>query len=156
MEQHYQKASSVDYSLKEGETLVLQIKNVRFLVPLAFLGSNKVWWLWLIELQKSTQSLKSKFFEQGLNNLSLDEKGSKEPTICLKPPPPPPSPLSPVIADQRPPADFPSNLSLEGTTNGSSTPHTATESQSREQLSKENQSSDDTIEDDFGDFQAAD
>lgn len=28
MEQHYQTTSSVDYSLKEGETLVLQIKNV--------------------------------------------------------------------------------------------------------------------------------
>lgn len=28
MEEQYQKASSVDYSLKEGETLVLQIKNV--------------------------------------------------------------------------------------------------------------------------------
>lgn len=27
MEQHYQHSSSVDYSLKEGETLVLQIKN---------------------------------------------------------------------------------------------------------------------------------
>lgn len=31
MEQHYQKTSTVDYSLKEGETLVLQIKNVRLL-----------------------------------------------------------------------------------------------------------------------------
>lgn len=28
MEQHFQTTSSVDYSLKEGETLVLQIKNV--------------------------------------------------------------------------------------------------------------------------------
>jgi len=27
MEQHYQQTSSVDYSLKEGETLVLQIKT---------------------------------------------------------------------------------------------------------------------------------
>jgi hypothetical protein len=27
MEQHYQQASLVDYSLKDGETLVLQIKN---------------------------------------------------------------------------------------------------------------------------------
>ncbi|KAG1346447.1 hypothetical protein COCNU_06G002760 [Cocos nucifera] len=31
MEQHYQTSSSVDYSLKEGETLVLQIKNVSLL-----------------------------------------------------------------------------------------------------------------------------
>ncbi|BAD61235.1 unknown protein [Oryza sativa Japonica Group] len=28
MVQHYEKSSSVDYSLKEGETLVLQLKNV--------------------------------------------------------------------------------------------------------------------------------
>ncbi|RWR97468.1 Adaptin ear-binding coat-associated protein 1 NECAP-1 [Cinnamomum micranthum f. kanehirae] len=131
MEQHYQKASSVDYSLKEGETLVLQLKN------------------------KSTRSSKSKFFEQGLNNLSLNEKGPKEPTICLKPPPPPPGPLSPVIAAQRPPADLPSNLILERT-NGSNAPHTTKESQSIEQFSKEDRSSDDAIEDDFGDFQAAD
>ncbi|KAG7634901.1 NECAP PHear domain [Arabidopsis suecica] len=32
MEQHYQNTSSVDYSLKEGETIVLQLKNVRFTV----------------------------------------------------------------------------------------------------------------------------
>lgn len=30
MVQHYEKQSSVNYSLKEGETLVLQIKNVSF------------------------------------------------------------------------------------------------------------------------------
>ena len=28
MVQHYENTSSVDYSLKEGETLVLQLKNV--------------------------------------------------------------------------------------------------------------------------------
>lgn len=30
MVHHYEKQSSVDYSLKEGETLVLQLKNVSF------------------------------------------------------------------------------------------------------------------------------
>lgn len=30
MEQQFLKTSSVDYSLKEGETLVLQLKNVGF------------------------------------------------------------------------------------------------------------------------------
>jgi hypothetical protein len=30
MVQHYENTSSVDYSLKEGETLVLQLKNVSF------------------------------------------------------------------------------------------------------------------------------
>ncbi|KAJ9686173.1 hypothetical protein PVL29_015190 [Vitis rotundifolia] len=38
MEQHYQKASSVDYSLKDGETLVLQIKNVSSLASLCQLS----------------------------------------------------------------------------------------------------------------------
>lgn len=33
MEQQYQQASSVDYSLKDGETLVLQLKSVEFLTP---------------------------------------------------------------------------------------------------------------------------
>lgn len=28
MEHQYQQSSSVDYSLKEGETLILQLKNV--------------------------------------------------------------------------------------------------------------------------------
>jgi hypothetical protein len=30
MVQHFEKSSSVDYSLKEGETFVLQLKNVSF------------------------------------------------------------------------------------------------------------------------------
>jgi hypothetical protein len=30
MVQHYENTSSVDYSLKEGETLVLQLKKVSF------------------------------------------------------------------------------------------------------------------------------
>ncbi|KAG5597219.1 hypothetical protein H5410_038451 [Solanum commersonii] len=80
MEQQYQKSSSVDYSLKEGETLKLQIKN------------------------KPGGTIRSKFFEQGLNNLSLEEKANrKDSTILLKPPPPPPAPLSPVATDARSP-----------------------------------------------------
>lgn len=34
MEQQYQQTSSVDYSLKDGETLVLQLKNVKSLTPI--------------------------------------------------------------------------------------------------------------------------
>eukprot|EP00262_Sarcandra_glabra_P006976 TRINITY_DN19542_c0_g1_i1.p1 TRINITY_DN19542_c0_g1~~TRINITY_DN19542_c0_g1_i1.p1 ORF type:complete len:289 (+),score=63.45 TRINITY_DN19542_c0_g1_i1:103-969(+) len=128
MEQHYQTSSSVDYSLKEGETLVLQIKN------------------------KGSRSLKSAFFEQGLNNHSPDEKANlKEPTICLKPPP---APLSPVNKVQRPPANLPSSFSLQETTNGSSL-HSTKDPQSREPSSVENQSPQDSGEEDFGDFQAA-
>ncbi|XP_058095639.1 uncharacterized protein At1g03900-like isoform X2 [Magnolia sinica] len=132
MEQHYQKTSSVDYSLKEGETLVLQIKN------------------------KGSRSSKSTFFEQGLNNLSLEEKANmKEPTICLKPPPPPPAPLSPVGTAQKAPVNFPSNFSLQGTTDDSD-PHGPKECQSKEPSSQEDKNSQDTVEDDFGDFQVAD
>ncbi|GER35531.1 adaptin ear-binding coat-associated protein 1 [Striga asiatica] len=75
MEQQYQHTSSVDYSLKDGETLVLQLKNK---------GSGG-----------NSSSIKAK-----LNNLSLEEKvKSQESSIVgLKLPPPPPSPVSPVAA----------------------------------------------------------
>ncbi|KAF8413763.1 hypothetical protein HHK36_001756 [Tetracentron sinense] len=127
MEQHYQKTSSFDYSLKEGETLVLQIKN------------------------KGGRSVKSAFFEQDLNNLSLDENANrKEPTICLKPPPPPPVPLSPVNAVQISPSNLPSNFSLEGTTKDEALHST------KETSSPENQCPQDMPEDDFGDYQTAD
>ncbi|KAJ4749553.1 Adaptin ear-binding coat-associated protein 1 [Rhynchospora pubera] len=70
MEQQYQNTSSVDYSLKEGETLVLQLKN-----------------------KEGSRRAKSAFFEQGLNKLSLADQtteGTKEsPTLSLKLPPPP-------------------------------------------------------------------
>nr|XP_009405581.2 PREDICTED: uncharacterized protein At1g03900 isoform X2 [Musa acuminata subsp. malaccensis] len=56
MEQHYQTTSTVDYSLKEGETLVLQLKN------------------------KGGQKVKSACLEQSLNNLSLDEPSTTEDT----------------------------------------------------------------------------
>ncbi|KAJ4981968.1 hypothetical protein NE237_032805 [Protea cynaroides] len=131
MEQHYQQTSSVDYSLKEGETLVLQIKN-----------------------PKGGRTVKSTFFEQGLNDLSLDEKANrKESTICLKPPPPPPAPLSPVNAVQCYP-NVPSNSSLEGT-NKDEVLHSTEDHQSKEPHSLENQRPQDIPEDDFGDFQAA-
>jgi hypothetical protein len=42
MVQHYEKSSSVDYSLKEGETLVLQLKNVSFHVSY-FGGQTRDW-----------------------------------------------------------------------------------------------------------------
>ncbi|CAH9079809.1 unnamed protein product [Cuscuta europaea] len=80
MEQQFQKMSSTDYSLKEGETLVLEIKNKA--------GGGG--------------TIKSKFFEQGLNHLSLEERGNqKESAILIKPPPPPPTPIGTV--DNSPP-----------------------------------------------------
>ncbi|OVA09198.1 Adaptin ear-binding coat-associated protein 1 NECAP-1 [Macleaya cordata] len=133
MEQQYQKTASVDYSLKEGETIVLQLKN------------------------KGGSSVKSRFFEQGLNNLSLEDKTTKkEPSmICLKPPPPPPAPLSPVNAVQKSPQKFPTNFSLEGTTKDEASLHSTKEHKSTESSSPVNQCSEDAPEDDFGDFQAA-
>ncbi|XP_048563748.1 uncharacterized protein At1g03900-like [Triticum urartu] len=89
MVQHYENTSSVDYSLKEGETLVLQLKN-----------------------KESASKTKSAFFEQGLNKLSFNEKANtKEATVSLKLPPPPPSPVSPTdsgVAISPFKAEFPS------------------------------------------------
>ncbi|KAE9456039.1 hypothetical protein C3L33_12038, partial [Rhododendron williamsianum] len=117
MEQQYQNNSSVDYSLKDGETIVIQLKN------------------------KSGQS---KFFEQGLNNLSLEEKANqKVPAIAIKPPP---APLSPVTTVKSP-SDLPSSLSLDKTSGN--------REQSKEEHSLENQTAPDLPDDDFGDFQAA-
>ncbi|XP_042477667.1 uncharacterized protein LOC122059026 [Macadamia integrifolia] len=129
MEQHYQQTSSVDYSLKEGETLVLQIKN-----------------------PKGGRTVKSTFFEQDLNNLSLDEKESRrESMICLKPPPPPPAPLSPVNV-VRSNSNVPPNSCLEGT-NKEEVLHSSEEHQPKEPYSLE--SPQEIPEDDFGDFQTA-
>ncbi|CAK9133257.1 unnamed protein product [Ilex paraguariensis] len=130
MEQQYQKTSSVDYSLKEGETLVLKIKN------------------------KSNGSVRSKFFEQGLNTLSLEEKGNqKEATICIKPPPPPPAPLSPAVTAVKSPSDLLSKLSLEETSEDKAS--ASAKEHLKEADSVENQSPHETPDDDFGDFQTA-
>uniref|UniRef100_A0A0V0HKB9 Putative ovule protein n=1 Tax=Solanum chacoense TaxID=4108 RepID=A0A0V0HKB9_SOLCH len=130
MEQQYQKSSSVDYSLKEGETLKLQIKN------------------------KPGGTIRSKFFEQGLNNLSLEEKANrKDSTILLKPPPPPPAPLSPVATDVRSPPVSPSKLSLEQSAETKDSA-TAKEEPDKSESVKE-QGPQDVADDDFGDFQAA-
>ncbi|KAL3502691.1 hypothetical protein ACH5RR_037140 [Cinchona calisaya] len=129
MEQQYQRTSSVDYSLKEGEKLVLKLKN------------------------KSGCSTGSKFFEQGLNNLSLEEKVDKKvPVIAIIPPPPPPAPLSPVSPEKSPP-ELPSNLSLKETSEVKNS--TSPEEQSIESAPPENQNTRDIPDDDFGDFQAA-
>jgi hypothetical protein len=85
MEQNYQKSSSADYSLKDGETLVLQIKN------------------------KSGKSPKSKFFEQGL---TVDVKANRKDSVLLQPPPP--GPLSPAYNTAKsPPSQVPPSLSLD-------------------------------------------
>lgn len=149
MEQQYQNNSSVDYSLKDGETIVIQLKNVsacllfhiceftESMCLTSILNRLSIFWC----QQKSGQS---KFFEQGLNNLSLEEKANqKVPAIAIKPPP---APLSPVTTVKSP-SDLPSSLSLDKTSGN--------REQSKEEHSLENQTAPDLPDDDFGDFQAA-
>lgn len=129
MEQHYENTSSVDYSLKDGETLVLQIKN------------------------KPGRSVKSRSLEQGVNNLSLDPKGDrKEPLLSIKPPPPPPA-LSPATTIPNSPSNSQLKIALDETSEAKVpvAPKKGTE----EQIMPENESSEDIPDDDFGDFQAA-
>lgn len=122
MEQQFQNTSSVDYSLKEGETLVLQLKN------------------------KGVSSVKAKTVEQGVSNISIEDKGKqKEGVISIKPPPPPPVLLSPRSSVEK----------------SSSSPEHREDSKQRgsdstqEDCSLESESTEETLDDDFGDFQAA-
>ncbi|CAN8254266.1 unnamed protein product [Cochlearia groenlandica] len=90
MEQHFQNTSSVDYSIKEGETIVIHLKN------------------------RSDKDTKTKVVEKSLNNLALDDKGKSIETIpSIILPPPPPGPLSPVTTAQKSPSSLPPSLSLQ-------------------------------------------
>ncbi|KAL4352624.1 hypothetical protein GQ457_06G034340 [Hibiscus cannabinus] len=143
MEQQFQNTSSVDYSLKEGETIVLQLKNT----------------------QRGGSSVKSKASELGIDKLSLADKGSqKDPILSIKPPPPPPgplspvgstlkSPLSPVDTTGNSPTSSPPKRQLEGTSENEA-PKSA-EEHTYEQHGGEGQITEDIEDDDFGDFQAA-
>ncbi|CAD6237864.1 unnamed protein product [Miscanthus lutarioriparius] len=135
MVQHYEKQSSVDYSLKEGETLVLQLKN-----------------------KESGTKTKSAFFEQGLNKLSVNEKtNTKETPVSLKLPPPP-SPVSPTdsgvaaspfkaeFPPQEQPAAEPMSRTSALPSKGEPAPELPAAAEKMEQ---------ETVDDDFGDFQAA-
>ncbi|TYG44093.1 hypothetical protein ES288_D11G070300v1 [Gossypium darwinii] len=148
MEQQFQKSSSVDYSLKEGETIVLQLKN------------------------KGGSTLKSKAAELGIDKLSLADKGNqKEPILSIKPPPPPPTPLSPVASALKSPQPHPpaqlSPVETTGNSPTSSPPDLRLDGTSEKEASKsgkehrderqcgESQNTEDIEDDDFGDFQAA-
>lgn len=124
MEQQYQQTSSVDYSLKDGETLVLQLKKT----------------------QNDGGSTKSKFFEQRLDNLSLEDKPkNKETPVSIKLPPPPPPPLSPVAAQEKSP--------FSPEQKKTSSDLEKDRSDGSESLEKKELQ--DVRDDDFGDFQAA-
>nr|GEX11952.1 retrovirus-related Pol polyprotein LINE-1 [Tanacetum cinerariifolium] len=98
---------------------------------------------------KGGRSVRSKFFEQGLDE---KEKGKNSITSILPPPPPSPS-LSPPVNAVKTPLDSPSRLSLDGSPKDSFS--TAFDKQSTEPDSVEKQSAQDVADDDFGDFQAA-
>jgi hypothetical protein len=98
--------------------------------------------------------VKSKIFEQGLNNLSLEENSDrKEPLLSIRPPPPPPAPLSPATSVQNSPSNLPPKITLEGTYTEKS-PY-LTKDEAEQQHLPDNESSQDIQDDDFGDFQAA-
>ncbi|XP_054817244.1 uncharacterized protein At1g03900 [Prosopis cineraria] len=124
MEQHFQQISSIDYSLKEGETLKLQIKT-----------------------NKSGHNVKSKLPEQGQNSTSEEKCNTKESKLSIKLPPPPP-PASPTSLQKSP-----TNFSAEKSPRDE-TPKIDKEEQEHPKF-PENQSTQDTPDDDFGDFQTA-
>lgn len=131
MEEHYQKAASVDYSLKEGETLVLQLKN------------------------KGSRGVKPASIAQGLNIISIDDKGKgKEGVISLKPPPPPPGPLTPV-SPMRSPSNSPTSTSpFQRSGNEDHFAEKAMD-ENMKSVATDMSSQGEVVDDDFGDFQAA-
>lgn len=110
-------------------------------------------------MQKETGTkTKSAFFEQGLNKLSLSEKtNSKEAPVSLKLPPPPPSPVSPTdsgVAASPFKAEFPpQEPAAEPTSTTSGIP--AKTELSPEQPAAAEKVEQETVDEDFGDFQAA-
>lgn len=128
MEQHFQNTSSVDYSLKEGETIVLQLKN------------------------RNEKDTKTKLVEKSLSNLSLDDKGKSIETIPpIIPPPPPPGPLSPAATTPK----SPSSLSLQRSSEQQDLDTKREEVEKKEDQEAKEIGAEDAPDDDFGDFQAA-
>lgn len=159
MEQKFQQTSSVDYSLKEGETLVLQLKSVSasaFSCQLSFTfmlltGGSALIDFYLFVQQKSSEGVKSRLSEHGLSNSPTGKKSNqKESLISIKPPPPPPGPLSPTTNVLQS-SSSPPNLTLDG---APKLPESGADD-SKETNVTANQSTQDIPDDDFGDFQAA-
>lgn len=127
MEQQFQNSSTIDYSLKDGETLVLQLKN------------------------KPGGNMKTKSIEQGMNNLSITDKSKpQEPILSIRPPPPPPVTLSPTTSPRTP-----RSPNSDPNKNFEEEKEEISKEQAPGLKSKENQSSEDIADEDFGDFQAA-
>ncbi|XP_074302688.1 uncharacterized protein At1g03900-like [Silene latifolia] len=127
MEQQFQNSSAVDYSLKDGETLVLQLKN------------------------KPAGNVKTKSIEQGVSSFSLTEKSKpNEPLLSIKPPPPPPPTLSPTSSRTPTSPNFSPEKSVDEDTKETQKVQPVPNSSA-----KESQSYEEVADDDFGDFQAA-
>jgi len=124
----------------------------------SFLGFSQpeVFFLFFFPLfywQKPGGHVKSKSIEQGVNNLSLaDTAKTKEPLLSIKPPPPPPTTLSPTSNSPRSPTS--PNLSPHKDVKDERE-NFREEKAEPDSISKDNQSSEDMPDDDFGDFQAA-
>lgn len=103
--------------------------------------------------QKSGSCVKSKNFDESLNNPSEEKGNRKETIIPIKPPPPPPAPLSPAVTVQKSPTNGPPNFNLEGTSKDEAPE--STKEEAKELTSSESHSQQDIADDDFGDFQAA-
>ncbi|KAG9446090.1 hypothetical protein H6P81_012218 [Aristolochia fimbriata] len=169
MEQHYQQTSSVDYSLKEGQTLVLQLNNkgsrvnneqglhatsfdekksmemaaapLKPLPPPPLVSSAQ---------QKGLSDEASAIYEGVPKSSSFDQGASTETHLVLKPPPPPPppAPLSPVSCQQKTETDSERKGDSKDTI-----VHSSKEFEDPSLF--EEQSRQDIVDDDFGDFQAA-
>lgn len=85
--------------------------------------------------------------------MSIEGKSdTKEPSICIKPPPPPPAPLSPINSPKSG-SNPPPNISPEESSKGEA--WNAKEEEGSKQVPPDNQSTEDVLDDDFGDFQIA-
>ncbi|BFI25845.1 adaptin ear-binding coat-associated protein 1/2 [Marchantia polymorpha subsp. ruderalis] len=125
MEQEYQTKPSVDYSLKEGETLRLQIKTPNKTSPGGSLKAGKI-----MDLSSLQETLPEATLMRQVS------AGSAVP-ILVPPPPPPPSPLSGGLSPAIPGTPSPASSDIVGKNIVSQTAVI------------------DGPDEDFGDFQAA-
>eukprot|EP00252_Welwitschia_mirabilis_P015397 TRINITY_DN3384_c0_g2_i1.p1 TRINITY_DN3384_c0_g2~~TRINITY_DN3384_c0_g2_i1.p1 ORF type:complete len:156 (-),score=48.83 TRINITY_DN3384_c0_g2_i1:261-674(-) len=136
MEQMFQTKSSVDYSLKEGQTLRLQLKHPSK-------GSGK----------------KSAFFEKNFDKLSISDPAEKTVGLpCLAPPPPPPpkaSVSSPRASPKHPNTENTLPLSSTGKAQGPAEPSATSKDPKIEVSDSGDTTEERELGEEFGDFQTA-
>ena len=134
----YESRPTVDYSLKDGQTLRLNIKSVRkwsqWTVLYHWHGRSFISfcnYCLYSNLQSSVSSSRSKFFDQNMDSLQRTQTSTIGPSVpFLAPPPNPAVPLTLLRA--------PSNTSNDTSTDFASCANSTTD-----------------VDDDFGDFQTA-